>query len=75
MKNGIKEKIQMLKIKPLFDFNKYDIGLGFMIHRENESKKYIRNRRIINYVFGIVILWISFGFILEVKGKVEDKEC
>lgn len=28
----------MLKIKPKFDFSKYDLGIGFMIHRENESK-------------------------------------
>ena len=48
----------MLKIKttPKFDFNKYDCGFGFMIHRENESKKYIRDCKIINYVFGIVLL-------------------
>ena len=59
----------MLKIKPRFDFNKYDFGVGFMFHRENESKKYIRNCKVINYVFGIVLLWFSFGIILEYNGK------
>lgn len=62
----------MLKIKPLFEFNKYDLGIGFMFHRENESKKYIRNRKIINYLFGIALLWFSFGFEIEIKGKLVD---
>lgn len=59
----------MLKIKPRFDFNKYDLGFGFMIHRENESKKYIRDKIIINYVFGIVLLWFSMGIIIEFTRK------
>ncbi|MBQ9607814.1 MAG: hypothetical protein IJV15_00045 [Lachnospiraceae bacterium] len=61
----------MLKIKttPKFDFNKYDCGFGFVIHRENESKKYIRDCKIINYLFGIVFLWFSFGIEIEVSRK------
>lgn len=59
----------MLKIKPRCDFNKYDLGIGFMIHRENESKKYIRDCKIINYVFGIVFLWFSMGIIIEFGRK------
>lgn len=59
----------MLKINPRFDFNKYDFGIGFMLHIENESGKYIRNCKVINYVFGIVLLWFSFGIILEYNGR------
>lgn len=59
----------MLKIKPRFNFNKYDVGIGFMMYRENESKKYIRDKIIINYVFGIVFLWFSMGIIIEFSRK------
>ena len=54
-----------MKIKPMFEFNKYDFGLGIIFRRENESKKYIREYKTINYIFGVLFLWFSFG--LEVK--------
>jgi hypothetical protein len=60
-----------MKIKPQFNFNKYDFGLGIVFRRENESKKYIREYKTINYIFGIVFLWFSFGFEIEIIG--EDK--
>mgnify|MGYP000258755786 FL=1 len=58
-----------MKIKPQFSFNKYDFGLGIVFRRENESKKYIREYKTINYIFGIVFLWFSFGFEIEIIGK------
>ena len=61
-----------MKIKPRFDFNKYDFGLGIIFRRENESKKYIRKYKTINYIFGIVFLWLSFGLEVEIIG--DDKE-
>lgn len=62
----------MLKIKPKFEFNRYDFGLGIILHRENESKKYIRDNKIINYVFGIALLWFTFAIIIKFsrKGRV-----
>lgn len=54
-----------MKIKPMFEFNKYDFGLGIIFRRENESKKYIREYKTINYIFGVLFLWFSFE--LEVK--------
>lgn len=60
-----------MKIKPQFNFNKYDFGLGIVFRRENESKKYIREYKTINYIFGIVFLWFSFGFEIEIIG--DDK--
>ena len=57
------------KIIPKFDFNKYDFGLGFILHRENESKKYIRDKVYINYVVGILFLWFSFGFEIRLARK------
>ena len=46
-----------MTIKPMFEFNKYDFGLGIVFRRENESKKYFRKYKIINYIFGVVFLW------------------
>lgn len=60
-----------MKIKPQFNFDKYDFGLGIVFRRENESKKYIRKYKTINYIFGIVFLWFSFGFEIEITG--DDK--
>lgn len=60
-----------MKIKPRFEFNKYDFGLGIVFRRENESKKYIREYKTINYIFGIIFLWFSFGIEIEMIG---DKE-
>ena len=54
-----------MKIKPMFEFNKYDFGIGIVFRRENESKKYIREYKTINYIFGVMFLWFSFE--LEVK--------
>ena len=39
-----------MKIKPQFSFDKYDFGLGIVFRRENESKKYIREYKTINYI-------------------------
>lgn len=60
-----------MNIKPRFEFNKYDFGFGIIFRRENESKKYIRKYKTINYIFGIVFLWFSFGFEIEIIG--DDK--
>lgn len=54
-----------MTVKPKFEFNKYDFGLGIIFRRENESKKYIREYKTINYIFGVMFLWFSFE--LEVK--------
>lgn len=60
-----------MNIKPRFEFNKYDFGFGIVFRRENESKKYIRRYKNINYIFGIVFLWFSFGLEVEIIG--DDK--
>ena len=60
-----------MKIIPRFDCNKYDFGLGIVFRRENESKKYIREYKTINYIFGVVFLWFSFGIEVEITG--DDK--
>ena len=57
-----------MKIKPMFKFSKYDFGLGIVFKRENESKKYIREYKTINYIFGIIFLWFSFGIEVEIIG-------
>ena len=58
-----------MKITPHFEFNKYDFGFGIVFKRENESKKYFRECRTINYLFGIIFLWFSLGFEIELGGK------
>jgi hypothetical protein len=58
-----------IKLIPIFDFNKYDCGLAIAFYRENESKKYIRKYKTINYIFGISLLCFSIGFILEINGR------
>ena len=60
-----------MKIKPQYSFNKYDFGCGLVLRRENESKKYIRKYKTINYIFGVLFLWFSFGFEVEIIG--DDK--
>lgn len=60
-----------MTIKPRFEFNKCDFGFGIIFRRENESKKYIRKYKTINYIFGIVFLWFSFGLEIEIIG--DDK--
>lgn len=60
-----------MNIKPRFEFNKYDFGFGIIFRRENESKKYLIKYKTINYIFGIVFLWFSFGFEIEIIG--DDK--
>lgn len=62
-----------MKIKPKFEFNKYDFGLGIIFRRENESKKYIREYKVINYIFGVVFLWFSFGIEIEIIGGNKDE--
>ena len=42
-----------------------------MFRRENESKKYNRKYKTINYIFGIVFLWFSFGVEIEIIGGKE----
>lgn len=58
-----------MTIKPRFDFNKYDFGLGIVFKRENESKKYIREYKTINYIFGVMFLWFSFALEVEIIGS------
>ena len=55
-------------IKPHFKFSKYDFVIGIVFRRENESKKYIRKYKTINYIFGIIFLWFSFGIEVEIIG-------
>lgn len=57
-----------MTIKPMFEFNKYDFGIGIVFRRENESKKYIRKYKTINYIFGVEFLWFSFGIEVEIIG-------
>ena len=60
-----------MKRRPRFEFNKYDCGFGIVLRRENESKKYIRKHKCINYIFGIVFLWLSFWIEIEIIGGKE----
>lgn len=57
-----------MKIKPMFEFNKYDFGIGIVFRRENESKKYIREYKTINYIFGVMFLWFSFELEVKIMG-------
>ena len=61
-------------IKPHFEFNKYDFGLGIVFRRENESKKYIRKYKTINYIFGIIFLWFNFGIEVEIIGGNKNEK-
>lgn len=63
-----------MTIKPQFEFNKYDFGLGIVLRRENESKKYIRKHRTINYIFGIILLWFSFGVEVKIIGVLDENK-
>lgn len=63
-----------MKIIPRFEFNKYDFGFGIVLRRENESKKYIRKHKCINYIFGIVFLWLSFWIEIEIIGGKDVKK-
>lgn len=60
-----------MKIIPHLEFDKHDIALGFILRRENESKKYIRECKTINYLFGIILLWFSIGVEIVIEGKSE----
>ena len=62
-----------MKIKPRFEFSKYDFGFGIALQRENEGKKYIREHKTIIYTFGILFLWFSFEFEIEIIGVLDDK--
>ena len=61
-----------MKITPQFDFHKHDFGFGMICMRENTSKKYIRNNRVITYTFGIVFLWFGFGIEIKLEGNNES---
>ena len=56
-----------MKITPHAEFNKYDFGLGIVFRIENTSKKFIRNHKTINYLFGIIFLWFSIGIEIEIR--------
>ena len=58
-----------MKIIPKFEFNKYDFGFGIVFRRENESKKYYREYKSIDYIFGIMFLWFSLGIEVEIIGE------
>ena len=60
-----------MTITPRFEFNKYDFGFGMLFIRENESKKYIRKRKTVNYIFGVTFLWFSFWFEILLEGNNE----
>ena len=60
-----------MKVIPHLEFNKYDLALGFIIRRENESEKYIRKFPVVNYMFGIMLIWVAIG--LEIKVKKHEK--
>ena len=62
----------MTTITPRFEFNKHDFGFGIVFRRENVSEKFIRNYKSIEYTFGIVFLWFSFGIEIEVRGISND---
>ena len=62
-----------MKIIPQFDYHKHDFGFGMICMRENESKKYIREGKVIKYVFGIVFLWFGFGIEIELRRKNDSK--
>lgn len=61
-----------MKIIPRFEFNKYNFGFGIVLRRENESKKYIRKHKCINYIFGIVFLWLSFWIEIKIIGGKDE---
>ena len=63
-----------MTVKPKFEFNKYDFGIGIVFRRENESKKYIRKCKTINYIFGIIFLWFSFGIEVEIIGGNKNEK-
>lgn len=63
-----------MKIIPRFEFNKYDFGFGIVLRRENESKKYIRKYKTINYIFGFIFLWFSFGIEVEIIGGNKNEK-
>lgn len=65
MKN--KFKLKEMTIVPKFEFNKYDLCFGIVFRRENESKKYIREHKKINYIFGIMFLWFCIGIEINVE--------
>lgn len=54
-----------MKIRPLFKFNKYEIGLGVGLVRTNESKLFIRKKKSINYNFAIILLWFYLGLEID----------
>ena len=64
--------MKKIKISPIYNFDKHTLGIGFILCRENESAKYIRDRKTINYLFEIQLLWFLLGIAIEILG---DKEC
>ena len=56
-----------IKINPEFNFDKYGIGLGIVVNRENESKKFIRDNKEIRYLFAIMFLWFTIGLVIEIE--------
>jgi hypothetical protein len=61
--------MKRIKIRPIYQFNKYDFGIGFILCRENESGKYIRDRKTINYLFEVQLLWFLLGITIEILGE------
>lgn len=66
----------MLKMKmiPRFEFDKNDFGFGILFQRENESKKYIREHKCINYIFGFVFLWFTVWLEVKLIGGNKDEK-
>lgn len=63
----------MIKLTPRFEFDRHSFGFGFVFLRENESEKYIRECRTINYLLAIMFFWFTCGFELKITKDVNDK--
>ena len=61
-----------MTIKPIIQFNKHDFGFGIVFRRENVSEKFIRKYKSVEYTFGVIFLWFSFGVEIEVRGIRND---
>lgn len=56
-----------MKFRFFHEIDKYGFGLGFILNRTNESKKYIREKKTIVYTFGIVLFVFSIGFEITIE--------
>lgn len=61
-----------IKITPEFKFDKHDIGFVMGLIRSNESAKFIRDCKSINYFIGIVFLWFTIGLDIDLRGDKDE---